>query len=170
MTDKIDFSSIAVTHIRFHRWAQTKMFEVIRTLTAEQLHQDLKTSYKSTLETLGHMYKAEAVWSARLKGDVERSQLSSIAVPETWSVLEQAWKPVLDALVEWARTEQDWSADVRYANSTGKEFVTPKWQVNLHLVNHASYHRGQIMGLVRQLGGSAQGTDLIIYYRLGCPD
>lgn len=170
MTDKIDFSSVAVTHLRFHRWAQRKMFEVIRTLTTEQMQQNLKTSHKSMYETLGHMYKAEVVWSARVKGDIEHSQLSAITVPETYDALEHSWNSVIDALVQWARAEQDWSTDLRYANSTGQEFLTPKWQVVLHLVNHASYHRGQVMGMVRQLGGIAQGTDLIIYYRLGCPE
>jgi uncharacterized damage-inducible protein DinB len=169
MTDKIDFSSVALTHIRFHRWAQAKLFEVIHALDVEP-SQDLKTSYPPLYAVLGHMYSAEKVWAARVKGDVEQSLLSSIAVPETWTALEASWKPVLDALVEWALTEQDWSKDIRYSNSTGKEFLTPKWQVVLHLVNHASYHRGQVMGMARQLGGAPEGTDLIIYYRLGCPE
>jgi uncharacterized damage-inducible protein DinB len=36
----------------------------------------------------------------------------------------------------------------------------------LHLVNHDSLHRGQVMGMIRQLGIAPPPTDLMMYYRL----
>ena len=41
----------------------------------------------------------------------------------------------------------------------------PYWQVVLHLVNHGSYHRGQVATMLRQAGIKPPGTDLISYYR-----
>jgi len=40
----------------------------------------------------------------------------------------------------------------------------PNWQANLHIVNHGTYHRGQIAALMRQQGHHPQSTDLIYYY------
>lgn len=170
MANTIDSSVIVSTHIRYHRWATVKMFELVSLLTPEQLHQDLNTSYKSICGTLGHMYQADATWWARLVGDMEHAQPSLNTVPETFSALELAWRPVLGQFVDWALSEPDWAMDLCYSNSAGKEFRTPFWQVILHLVNHGTHHRGQVVGMIRQLGGTPQNTDSIIYYRLGCPD
>jgi uncharacterized damage-inducible protein DinB len=170
MTDTRGFSVVASTHIRYHRWATGRMLELVRVLTPEQVQQDLKTSYRSLYAMLGHMYQADATWWARLKGDVEHSQLSSNPIPETLLALEQAWSPMLGNLADWVVAGQNWEKDICYSNTTGNEFRTPTWQVILHLVNHAAQHRGQVTGMIRQLGGTPQNTDLITYYRLGCPD
>jgi uncharacterized damage-inducible protein DinB len=43
--------------------------------------------------------------------------------------------------------------------------VSPIWQIVLHLVNHATLHRGQVMAMLRQLGAVPPPTDLMVYYR-----
>jgi DinB family len=43
------------------------------------------------------------------------------------------------------------------------------WRIALHVVNHASYHRGQITTMLRQLGREPIGTDLMAYYRSLAP-
>ncbi len=49
---------------------------------------------------------------------------------------------------------------------SGKEGASPLWQMVAHVVNHASYHRGQVTTLLRQLGAvPAQSTDMITYFR-----
>ena len=52
-----------------------------------------------------------------------------------------------------------------YKTFTGQEFSNPLWQSLHQLTNHASYHRGQIVTMVRQLGAKPISTDLIGYYR-----
>jgi len=54
---------------------------------------------------------------------------------------------------------------VAYYNTKGEALQQPIWQIVLHIVNHASYHRGQITTLLRQVGRTPTGTDLITYYR-----
>ena len=47
----------------------------------------------------------------------------------------------------------------------GKQYESPVWQIVLHVVNHATLHRGQVVAMLRQLGMTPPGTDLIYYYR-----
>jgi len=54
---------------------------------------------------------------------------------------------------------------VAYKNIKGEPFQSPVWQIVLHIVNHASYHRGQITTMLRQLGHTPVPTDLIAFYR-----
>jgi uncharacterized damage-inducible protein DinB len=49
---------------------------------------------------------------------------------------------------------------------SGKEGASPLWQMVAHVVNHATYHRGQVTTMLRQLGAApAQSTDMITYFR-----
>jgi uncharacterized damage-inducible protein DinB len=62
-------------------------------------------------------------------------------------------------------TQQDLDRVIRYKAFSGDEFSNPLWQ-SLHQVsNHATYHRGQIVTMLRQLGVKPVSTDLIMYYR-----
>jgi uncharacterized damage-inducible protein DinB len=56
---------------------------------------------------------------------------------------------------------------VSYVNSLGETWTYPLWQQMAHVVNHSSYHRGQITTLLRQLGAKAPGTDFLRYYAEG---
>ncbi len=62
--------------------------------------------------------------------------------------------PLLDAFNEpgmRAVVEIDWDRIVAYRNIKGERFESPVWQIVLHVVNHASYHRGQVTTMLRQL-------------------
>jgi uncharacterized damage-inducible protein DinB len=61
--------------------------------------------------------------------------------------------------------QQDLDRLIRYKTFSGEEFSNPLWQSLHQLTNHASYHRGQITTLLRQLGVKPVSTDLIMYYR-----
>ena len=54
---------------------------------------------------------------------------------------------------------------VEYHNTKGHAFSNPMWQMLQHLVNHGTYHRGQITTMLRQLGATPLTTDLIAFYR-----
>ena len=54
---------------------------------------------------------------------------------------------------------------IRYKVFTGAEFSNPLWQSLHQLTNHATYHRGQIITMLRQFGAKPVSTDLIGYYR-----
>jgi uncharacterized damage-inducible protein DinB len=62
-------------------------------------------------------------------------------------------------------TQQDLDRVIKYKGFTGDEFSNPLWQSLHQLTNHASYHRGQVVTLLRQLGVKPVSTDLIMYYR-----
>ena len=62
-------------------------------------------------------------------------------------------------------SEADWSREASYKTLAGKPFNTPLWQIVLHVVNHGSYHRGQVTNMLRQLGVKPVNLDLVRFYR-----
>jgi len=74
---------------------------------------------------------------------------------------------VLDRWVAWAEAldAAGWDRIVAFRNTKGESDSQPAWRIALHVVNHASYHRGQITTMLRQLGREPLGTDLMAFYR-----
>ena len=155
-------SEALVLQLRYSEWATRRVLDSVMELGLEELSRGLGNSYGGVRGTLEHIYQADAIWFDRLMG-VPTSDLSkyqpSANFPE--------WAPLLDGYVKWAEglAPADWDRIVSYRNVKGEAFQTPVWQIVLHIVNHASYHRGQITTMLRQIGRSPIGTDLILYYR-----
>ena len=59
-------------------------------------------------------------------------------------------------------TESALLQPLTYINIAGQQWTYPLWQTMFHLVNHGSYHRGQITTLLRQLGAEAAPVDYLI--------
>ena len=69
-----------------------------------------------------------------------------------------------DGYRDWINGVDDLQAILTYRNLAGQPQALPLWQVLSHVVNHATYHRGQITTMLRQLGYPAVATDLHVFY------
>ena len=154
-------ASEARVHLSYSAWASGKLLDAIRAISAEDAERDVKVSHRSLLQTLAHIQMADWVWYTRAVGPMERPG-------DALAVLEAAWPDLQRKWIQWAAALQD--ADllqvVEYRSLDGSgPFRTPLWQIVLHVVNHATLHRGQAMAMLRQLGHKPPSTDLIFYYR-----
>lgn len=60
-------------------------------------------------------------------------------------------------------TEEQLAADATF-KVAGETVTRPLWQPVHHMVNHSTYHRGQVASLLLQLGYQPQKTDLILFF------
>ncbi|HEY0810552.1 MAG TPA: DinB family protein, partial [Longimicrobiales bacterium] len=74
--------------------------------------------------------------------------------------LETAQSSFIDNL-----TDIDLDRIVSYRNFKGESHANPLWQLLRHLVNHSTYHRGQVTTMLRQVGHEPVSTDLVLFYR-----
>ena len=157
----------ATTLLDYHYWALDRVLKAVADLSEEQYTRDLGNSFKSIRDTLVHTYSAEWIWYCRWTGTSPSGMIDSARYPGRQS-LGQAWaehEAKMRALIE----ELDQSALDRvhqYRLMNGDPGETVFWQMLQHVVNHASYHRGQVTTMLRQLGVAAPPSqDLIRYYR-----
>jgi uncharacterized damage-inducible protein DinB len=151
---------------QYNQWANRKLLDACSALTNEQFTRDLGSSFRSVRDTLVHLYGAEWVWNERIEGRSPSSLHSGSAFPDLSSVrakLEEMDSYYLDYVTRL--TPQDLERVIRYKSFAGDEFSNPIWQTLHQLTNHGSYHRGQVVTLLRQLGAKAATTDLIAFYR-----
>jgi len=62
-------------------------------------------------------------------------------------------------------TQEDLNRVIEYETLKFGVYRNPLWQSMQHVVNHGTYHRGQVTTLLRQLGAQPILTDLMHYYR-----
>ena len=159
---KID-SEFLVLQLDYSRWASEQSLIAARALTEDELLRDLGNSYGGVFGTLLHIFYADRVWLSRLQGR-PRSTFADEGESWTLETLETAWSDIASEYRAGAAGVTDADAVLNYVNLAGKPGSLPLWQLILHVVNHATYHRGQITTMLRQLGHKPVATDLHLFY------
>lgn len=152
-------------HIAYSAWASDRLVEVAGALTGEELTRDFRTADKSVLGTLVHVFGADRVWLARLKGGPADRYLT----PEDYNlrVLQEDWPALYRQWISWAEglTDADCAEERSYSDMKGNPWRHPVGLLVLHVVNHASHHRGQVSGFLRSMGHPPPSVDLVYYHR-----
>ena len=150
----------------YNAWANRTIFDAVAQIPQEQYFRDLKSSYGGVHGTLCHVVWAEQLWLRRWQGK------PNPAIPQGTDLRSLAearsrWEAVEAERAVFVATLTDLGLDeTRLVKpSSGGEYVHTFRQMFRHFINHSSYHRGQIVTFLRQLGHQPPSTDLILYYR-----
>jgi len=150
---------------RYNRWANATQLKAVAPLSPDQLSKKLGGSFPSVLETLVHIMGAEWVWLMRWKGTSPAALLPASEFQDLNSV-KGKWKEIEADQTDFIGevTEAALQAPLKYVNLKGKPYEYPLGRTMQHLVNHGSYHRGQLTNFLRQLGAEPAPTDLLVYF------
>jgi uncharacterized damage-inducible protein DinB len=149
----------------YHRWANARVLDATAALSQGQLDRDLGNSFGSVRGTLAHILGADWVWLSRWRGTSPTKSpdwdVSTHALLRArWREVESEQKAFLDSL-----GDADEDRVFQYVTFKGDAFSNRLGETFRHLVNHGTYHRGQVVTMLRQLGVKPPQTDLILYYR-----
>jgi len=156
------------TLLDYHYWARDRLLEALEPLTPEQLARDLGSSFRSIRDTVAHIYAAEWAWHERWIGRSPTAPLPADQFPDVasiraaWTVHEAKMRAFVDGLGDAGP-----SRTIEYTLLSGQGGANALWQMLQHVVNHASYHRGQVTTMLRQVGAAPpKSMDMIAFYRL----
>jgi uncharacterized damage-inducible protein DinB len=151
----------------YNLWAHNRLLEVILSLPEETTRANATSSFPSLYQTVLHLLDAESIWWQRIKLqetitrpiDMFTGTMAQLAVQ-----LQQQSKQWED----WVNntTEAGLQHEFIYQNTKKEQFKQPVYQVLTHLFNHGTYHHGQIVAQLRQLGiDKIPATDFIVWSR-----
>lgn len=151
----------------YNIWASQKILECILGLPEEKQMAELPSSFSSLYKTVLHMWDAESAWWQRMKLH------EKIIVPS--ENFNGSMKDVSNGLLQQSIQWHDWVSNAsehaldhvfQYQNSKKEQFKQPVYQMILHVFNHGTYHRGQLVNMLRQSGvEKIPQTDFIIWSR-----
>jgi uncharacterized damage-inducible protein DinB len=159
------FMELKLLHA-FNAWASNRVFDAVGQMPEAEVTRDMKTSHGSIHATLVHMVGAEKMWLSRWLGTPDRSFLSTAEVP-TLADVRAGWERVGFETARFIGTMNDRKLQETFTMTTakGESFVHTYGQAFQHVVDHGTYHRGQVVAMMRQLGVVPPSTGLIIFYR-----
>lgn len=155
----------------YTEWANDQALAAAGKLPDEDLRRDVAISHNSIFGTLLHMAAAEWIWLERWRG---RSPTKAEAWPK-WTpeacadpdTLRNRWKGIVDRRAAFisALDETRLAAELPFKLLSGDPNSMRLVDQMQHVANHATLHRGQVVGMIRQLGIDPPSTDLLFYLR-----
>ena len=155
----------------YTEWANDLALEAADKLSDEDLRRDVGISHKSIFGTLAHMAGAEWIWLERWHGrSPAKADGWSRWTPESCgdlATLNHRWSEVVALRAQFISDldENRLAADLPFKLLSGDPSSMPLVDQMRHVANHATMHRGQVVGMIRQLGIDPPSTDLLFYLR-----
>ncbi len=169
----------------YNSWASRRLFSALEKLSEAQFTAEVESSFPSIRETVFHILAAEWIWLQRWQGASPRASVPNAnASGRTWNGLTPGEKPTYEELASVAalqafaesleRKRQEFlnslndeklQRPLSYTDMAGKPFALPLVQQMQHVVNHGTYHRGQVTMMLRQIGGETVPLDMSYFFR-----
>lgn len=154
-------------HLQFNLWANKQFADLLTTVPDHIYFHVNKSSFSSVAKTLVHIWGAENIWLKRMQGS-DTGSLSTEELLKNKSAALQALAETSASLLHFVqnKTEAELDRIYPYKNLKGEPFESSYLDTLFHVVNHSTYHRGQIITMLREAGiEKVVSTDLIHYIR-----
>jgi uncharacterized damage-inducible protein DinB len=155
----------------YTEWANGLAMEAAGKLSDENLRREVNISHGSIFGTLLHMAGAEWIWLERWNGrSPAKAEAWSMWTPESCAdlaILNDRWSDVIDRRARYISglDESRLTAELPFRLLSGDPSSMRLVDQMQHVANHATLHRGQVVGMIRQLGIDPPSTDLLFYLR-----
>jgi uncharacterized damage-inducible protein DinB len=154
------------TLVAYSAWATNRIFEALEELSPEETMRDMKSSHGSIHGTLTHLVGAEKMWLSRMSGTPDKATIKPTDVP-TVADVKTTWEQTGFALAKFLglQTDKKLEDTFGFLTLTGEQFTYRYGEALQHVVNHSTFHRGQVVALMRQMGHKPPDTGLTIFIR-----
>ena len=141
--------------LNFVLWANSRLLAMLRKCPAADPQAHV---------LFAHMLAAEHVWLCRLQNRAPDIAIwPEIGLDECERLIEMNFAGYKDYLKSLG--PKDWESIIAYRTSKGDDYKTPVSDILFHVMNHGTYHRGQVMNAIKRSGGEVIDTDYITFVR-----
>lgn len=156
-----------LSYARYNVWANKRIAAILDQLGDAILDQEVISSFSSIRKTVFHVWDAEFIWLMRLQGKSLSKGPTSELPPGTHP--SAGFVAGSEAMLSFIETqpEEFFAQPNTYRNLRGEEFTSFHYEMIMHCMNHSTFHRGQLVTLIRETGWTEKlpSTDMIAYFR-----
>jgi uncharacterized damage-inducible protein DinB len=147
----------------YNSWADQRILSACKGLTAEQYVSEPIPGWSSVRSSLAHIAMVTDGWLRTLADDPDQSaptdaDLATVELAEALLARAQQTFGKLQS-----KFSADWLATPRFLQRGGRSATLPPWVVLRHIVNHSTYHRGQVAAKLKRLGIDPPATDMVFW-------
>src|SRR5258707_14026104 len=161
----------ARTLARYRLWADRLTFDAVAALPPGEATKQRPTLFKTMVGTLNHNYLIDLIWQAHLEGRDHGFTARNLVLHPELSDLRQAQQAVNQWYIDWSERQSQASLDevVAFTFIGGEKGSMSRGDILLHIVHHASYHRGWVAEMFSQVPARIPATDLPVFLNPGEP-
>ncbi len=158
----------------YHDWANIRLFNRLKELPNYEtiFNEQIQSVFPSIKDTFAHIYITDQVWLHILHGKSmneaiqDREQLKKQIDTKSINELEKMFINMANQYKEFLSTLQDVNGAFVIENPYVGKLETSILELVQHVVNHGTYHRGNISAMIRQLGYSSTMMDFVLYLHM----
>ncbi|MET1180890.1 DinB family protein [Peribacillus simplex] len=154
----------------YHVWANQRIIDHLKTLSPEKYQKEMKSVFSSVSKVLSHIYLVDYGWLNILEGqNMSEAMQSSLQLQEKIEKLpiedlEMEFHTLSTRFISFLKSQEDIEKRIMLDNPWASLRETSLSEMILHVVNHGTYHRGNISAMLHQLGASSVMTDYAFYW------
>jgi len=138
-------------------WADEKVWAIVRTLSDDEFLREFDDNSGSIHGRYLHMAEGHSHWYQRwIDAPSEQTQLEELDREDLFRFLQLYNGLILDLI-------QGNGFDISEVPLMNGRILLPMEEMVFNIINHATYHRGQIITLLRRFGKSVSPTDYVPY-------
>lgn len=161
--------NLLAKYANYNAWANHKIIYLMKQLDPDLWYRQTPSSFDSLFKTVLHIGNAERIWWERIH---EQDQIEGFSAGEELA-FKEACSKWIDQSMQWVtylknmeQNNGELARQLVYKNQKGEEFIQPVGDLLMHLFNHSTYHRGQLVTMLRALGVvDIPQTDYIVWSR-----
>jgi uncharacterized damage-inducible protein DinB len=152
---------------RYRMWADQRTFDAVAALPPGEATRERPTLFKTMIGTLNHNYVIDLIWQAHLEGRDHGFTARSVVLHPNLGDLWRAQQAVNQWYIDWSEHQSASSLGetVHFRFIGGEPAAMTRGDILLHVVNHATYHRGWVAEMFFQVPARNPTTDLPVYLR-----
>lgn len=148
---------------KYNKWANSRYRTVLRDIEMDDLR--INTEYGLLLDRIIHIFASYEMWHQRLHNQSPTGVIKSTDFAN-WTELENKWLEMDDLLIDYVSTVSQNLLDetVSYTSLDGREFTRKREDILFHLIQHPTYHRGQLSSFFKHSElSNFPATDVVVY-------
>ena len=153
-----DFASLYA----YNRWSDRLILDACRKLTAEQYGSEPVPGWTSVRSSIVHIAIVTEGW---LRGVAGETAFQNVPTEEQLPTVDDAERMLESAYRNFESILPSLTPETlstpRTFSGRSRTFVLPPWAVLRHIVNHSTYHRGQVAAKLKRMGVEPPMTDFI---------
>lgn len=159
--------SLLLNYLQYNHWANEKMCNYLSGVDEDEILANKKAEYQTIKKVILHVADSEQTWLARLNGK-NIPHMHKLDSSESFAGICSTIRNNSADFIEFisAKDDQFFLLDTQYINLKGKTFNQNNAEIILHCMNHSTFHRGQVMCMLRHVGYTDHSaSDFIMFLR-----
>jgi uncharacterized damage-inducible protein DinB len=158
-----------IEQYNYHQWANSRFFNHLKELPEEIYSNETKSVFSSVEEVIAHIYQSDGLWLSVMSGDPFKETMSVIEqLKENVSGqglegMQNLYGDISDQYESFIKAQDDLDKVITIEHPRYGKLDTSISDMITHVVNHGTYHRGNITAMLRQQGHAGVPTDYIFY-------